>query len=91
MVSSSHSAARPHLTASRSAVEAWSKSTPGVAKWTKLTVAQHITVGGLGATVVGTPAHVADEFERWVEEADVDGFNIVGPISKASIASSDKA
>lgn len=65
------------LTCSRSAVEAWSKSAPGVAKWTKLTVAQHITVGGLGATVVGTPEHVADEFERWVREADVDGFNIV--------------
>ena len=61
----------------RSAVEAWSKSAPGVAKWTKLTVAKHITVGGLGATVVGTAEHVADEFERWVEEADVDGFNIV--------------
>jgi alkanesulfonate monooxygenase SsuD/methylene tetrahydromethanopterin reductase-like flavin-dependent oxidoreductase (luciferase family) len=40
-------------------------------------VAKHITVGGLGATVVGTPAQVADEFERWVNEADVDGFNIV--------------
>ena len=46
-------------------------------KWTKITVAKHITVGGLGATVVGTPAHVADEFERWVREADVDGFNLV--------------
>ncbi|KAF2667821.1 putative xenobiotic compound monooxygenase, DszA family [Microthyrium microscopicum] len=60
----------------RSAVEAWSKSSPGVAKWTKHTVAKHITIGGLGATVVGTPEQVADEFERWVEEADVDGFNI---------------
>ena len=28
-------------------------------------------VGGLGATIVGTPEHVADEFERWVEEGDV--------------------
>jgi hypothetical protein len=26
--------------------------------------------------VVGTASQVADEFERWVEEADVDGFNI---------------
>ena len=34
-------------------------------------------VGGLGATAVGTPAQVADEFERWVKESDVDGFNIV--------------
>jgi hypothetical protein len=41
-----------------------------------LTVAKHITVGGLGATVIGTPQQVADEFERWIEDADVDGFNI---------------
>jgi hypothetical protein len=61
----------------RSAVEGWSKSSPSVKKWTKHTVAKHITVGGLGATVVGTPAQVADEFERWIDEADVDGFNIV--------------
>jgi alkanesulfonate monooxygenase SsuD/methylene tetrahydromethanopterin reductase-like flavin-dependent oxidoreductase (luciferase family) len=61
----------------RSAVEGWSKASPGVAKWTKHTVAKHITIGGLGATVVGTPVQVADEFERWVREADVDGFNIV--------------
>ncbi|THW77490.1 Nitrilotriacetate monooxygenase component A/pristinamycin IIA synthase subunit A [Aureobasidium pullulans] len=60
----------------RSAVEGWSKATPNVAKWTKHTVANHIKVGGLGATVIGTAEHVADELERWVREADVDGFNI---------------
>lgn len=60
----------------RSAVEGWSKASPGVPKWTKMTVAKHITIGGLGATVVGTPEQVADEFERWIEESDVDGFNI---------------
>lgn len=65
------------LTRARSAVEGWSKALPGVAKWTKHTVAKHIGVGGLGATVVGTPERVADELERWVAEADVDGFNIV--------------
>ncbi|KAH6611802.1 putative xenobiotic compound monooxygenase, DszA family [Boeremia exigua] len=60
----------------RSAVEGWSKASPGIPKWTKLTVGKHITIGGLGATVVGTPTQVADEFERWVNDADVDGFNI---------------
>ena len=45
-------------------------------KWTKQTLAEHIMVGGLGATPVGTPAEVADEMERWVREADVDGFNL---------------
>lgn len=60
----------------RSAVEAWSKAAPGIPKWTKATVANHIKIGGLGATVIGTPEHVADELERWVAEADVDGFNL---------------
>lgn len=60
----------------RSAVEAWSKSTPNVAKWTKHTVANHIKVGGLGATVAGSASTVADAMEQWVAEADVDGFNL---------------
>ncbi|KUJ23932.1 Nitrilotriacetate monooxygenase component A/pristinamycin IIA synthase subunit A [Mollisia scopiformis] len=68
----------------RSAVEGWSKASPGVPKWTKHTVARHLMVGGLGATVVGTPAQVADEFERWVDEGDVDGFNIAYAITPGS-------
>ena len=57
-------------------MEAWSRAIPGIPKWTKKTIVQHLSIGALGACVVGTPAHVADEFERWVQEADVDGFNI---------------
>ncbi|KAE8548995.1 hypothetical protein EYB25_009378 [Talaromyces marneffei] len=68
----------------RSAVEAWSKASPGVVKWTKVTVAQHITVGGLGTTSVGTPKQVADELERWVAEADVDGFNFAYALKPGS-------
>lgn len=58
-------------------MEAWSHSSPSVQKWTKHTVAAHLTLGGLGATAIGTPVQIADELERWVEEADVDGFNFV--------------
>ncbi|RDH34754.1 luciferase-like domain-containing protein [Aspergillus welwitschiae] len=68
----------------RSAVEGWSKATPEVENWTKATVGQHITVGGLGATPVGTPEQVADEMERWVNEADVDGFNLAYAIKPGS-------
>ncbi|PHH63467.1 hypothetical protein CDD81_5846 [Ophiocordyceps australis] len=60
----------------RSAVKSWSRASPEIAKWTKHTVADYIKVGGLGATAVGTAERVADEMERWVAEADVDGFNL---------------
>jgi alkanesulfonate monooxygenase SsuD/methylene tetrahydromethanopterin reductase-like flavin-dependent oxidoreductase (luciferase family) len=60
----------------RSAVESWSKEAPGIPKWTKRTVANHIKIGGLGATVVGTPERVADEMERWVKEGDVEGSTL---------------
>ncbi|OKL55995.1 hypothetical protein UA08_08793 [Talaromyces atroroseus] len=59
----------------RSIVEGWSKSCPGVEKWTKITLAEQIVVGGLCATIVGTAKQVADESERWVEVADLDGFS----------------
>ncbi|MCJ1461961.1 hypothetical protein MMC07_000561 [Pseudocyphellaria aurata] len=59
----------------QSAVEAFSHTSPSVKKWTKNTVGTLIIVGGLGSTPVGTPSQVADELERWVDEADVDGFN----------------
>jgi len=61
----------------RSYIEGLIKHAPKVGKWTKRALAEHIMVGGLGTTPVGTPEQVADEFERWVDEADVDGFNIV--------------
>ncbi|KAJ9139082.1 Alkanesulfonate monooxygenase [Pleurostoma richardsiae] len=59
----------------RASIEAWSKFAAAAPKWTKSAVADQIKVGGLGGTIIGTPEHVADELERWVEEADVDGFN----------------
>lgn len=49
----------------------------GNGKWTKHTVGEHISIGGNGPVVVGTPEKVADVLEQWVNEADVDGFNFV--------------
>lgn len=46
----------------RSAVEAWSKSLPGVPRWTKHTVANHIKVGGLGLPSWG---RLSTSLTRW--------------------------
>lgn len=59
----------------RSYIDGLAKHAPQKGKWTKTTLAEHIMVGGLGGLVVGDPVRVADELQRWVDEADVDGFN----------------
>ena len=30
----------------------------------------------MGPVFVGSPATIADELERWIDEADIDGFNL---------------
>jgi alkanesulfonate monooxygenase SsuD/methylene tetrahydromethanopterin reductase-like flavin-dependent oxidoreductase (luciferase family) len=61
----------------RSTVEGYARFSPGTSKWTKHTVAEHVSIGGNGPIFVGTPAQVADSFQIWQDEAGVDGFNIV--------------
>jgi long-chain alkane monooxygenase len=39
-------------------------------------LAEWIGIGGLGPLFVGGPQTVADLLEEWVEETDVDGFNL---------------
>lgn len=58
-------------------MEAYARFSPGTSKWTKHTIAKHISIGGNGPVIVGSAAQVADGLETWVKEADVDGFNFV--------------
>jgi FMN-dependent oxidoreductase (nitrilotriacetate monooxygenase family) len=44
--------------------------------WTPEAVAEKASIGGFGGFAVGTAAKVADELEKFVSEADIDGFNI---------------
>lgn len=60
----------------RSYISGLTQHGPKVGKWTKTTLADYIMVGGLGGVAVGTGEEVADEMERWMREADVDGFNL---------------
>ena len=48
----------------------------GYERWTPETLGDFQSIGGSGTFKVGSGKTVADEIERWVTEADVDGFNI---------------
>lgn len=48
----------------------------GYDKWTPRILAEYQSIGGSATFKIGSGATVADEIERWVTEADVDGFNI---------------
>lgn len=68
----------------RTAVNNWTKPTPGDPpnlKKTRKYVADKIKVGGLGPVLVGSVEQVADELERWVDISGVDGFNFTYAIT----------
>ena len=58
-----------------SALEAFTIADPG-REWTVREIAKHAAIGGRGPVVVGSAQDVADEMQAWVEETDIDGFNL---------------
>lgn len=61
--------------ANRSALASFTTADP-TRRWTIGELADFVAIGGRAPVVTGSPATVADEFERWAEEADLDGFNV---------------
>lgn len=59
-----------------SLLSAFTTTSKEIPKWTPRVIAERAAIGGLGPVGVGMPAQIADELERWIEEADVDGFNL---------------
>ncbi|CZT42534.1 probable coenzyme F420-dependent N5,N10-methylene tetrahydromethanopterin reductase and related flavin-dependent oxidoreductases [Rhynchosporium secalis] len=59
-----------------SALSAFTTSSEKIPVWTPEVVADMASIGGLGPVGVGSASTVADELERWIREADVDGFNL---------------
>jgi FMN-dependent oxidoreductase (nitrilotriacetate monooxygenase family) len=56
-------------------LESITSTDPGK-RWTVRQVAEYIALGGIAPVLVGSPARIVDEMERWIDEADVDGFNL---------------
>lgn len=59
-----------------STLTAFTTTSKTIPEWTPEVVAEMASIGGLGPVGIGSPSTVADELERWVREADVDGFNL---------------
>lgn len=49
----------------------------GKSSWTFGEMCEYLKLSYVSPVIVGTPVQVADELERWMDEADVDGFNLV--------------
>src|SRR5689334_2472685 len=49
-------------------------------------IAKHAAIGGRGPVVVGSPEEVAEELIAWVEDTDVDGFNLAYAMMPESFA-----
>ena len=61
--------------AGRTALENITRADPG-RSWTVQEVAEHVSIGGIGPVVVGSPSTVADELEAWIDDTGLDGFNL---------------
>jgi len=71
--------------AGRSALENITRADPD-RTWTVRQVGEHVSIGGIGPVLVGSPQTVADELEAWIEETDLDGFNLAFAVRPETFA-----
>jgi long-chain alkane monooxygenase len=69
-----------------SAVKAFQSADPDGREWAVRDIAEWGEIGGMGPRIVGSGVHVADSLQEWVEETDVDGFNLAYAITPGSFA-----
>jgi len=61
--------------AMRSAVESFTSADPD-RLWTIRELAEHQSIGGRGPVFIGSPSQVADQMMEWIDDTDIDGFNL---------------
>jgi alkanesulfonate monooxygenase SsuD/methylene tetrahydromethanopterin reductase-like flavin-dependent oxidoreductase (luciferase family) len=69
-----------------SAVKAFQSADPDGGEWAVNDIATWGKIGGMGPLIVGSGDRVADVLQEWVEETDVDGFNLAYAITPGSFA-----
>lgn len=65
----------------QSAVANFQAASEDGSEWTVRDIAAWAGIGGLGTRIVGSGAEVADQLQSWVDETDVDGFNLAYAIT----------
>ena len=68
----------------QSAVANFQAASEDGSEWTVRDIAAWAGIGGLGTRIVGSGSEVADQLQSWVEETDVDGFNLAYAITPGS-------
>ncbi|HEV7565489.1 MAG TPA: LLM class flavin-dependent oxidoreductase [Microbacteriaceae bacterium] len=53
--------------------------------WTARELARFVAIGGRGPVIVGSPATIVDELERWISVGDIDGFNLTSAVRPADL------
>jgi alkanesulfonate monooxygenase SsuD/methylene tetrahydromethanopterin reductase-like flavin-dependent oxidoreductase (luciferase family) len=69
-----------------SAVAAFQSADPDGREWAVRDIAEWGEIGGMGPRIVGSGVRVADTLQEWVEQTDVDGFNLAYAITPGSFA-----
>lgn len=52
--------------------------------WTKRSILDGMTLGGRYPLIVGDPGQVADALEAWIDEGELDGFNLTRTVTPES-------
>jgi FMN-dependent oxidoreductase (nitrilotriacetate monooxygenase family) len=68
----------------KSTIAAFNQESDDGRVWRVRDIAAWGGIGGLGPRAVGSPAEVADTLQEWVEETDIDGFNLPYAITPGS-------
>jgi len=70
--------------AGRSALASFTSADPDRV-WTVREAAQFIGLGGRGPVLIGDPVQIADQLESWMEDTDIDGFNLAFAVAHESM------
>ncbi len=53
-------------------------------QWTKRKLLEQLALGGRYPVLVGTPQQVADAMQQWMDDTDIDGFNLTRVVNPES-------